>query len=38
VNVALIGDVVEGAGVEISMADGAVLDLGALGHRHRLGR
>ncbi|MFZ2031202.1 MAG: thiamine-phosphate kinase [Vitreimonas sp.] len=38
VNVALIGDVVEGDGLEISTADGARLDLGALGHRHKLGR
>jgi len=38
VNVALIGDVVEGEGVEISLADGALLDLGAFGHRHKLGR
>ena len=42
VNIALIGDVVEGAGVEISMADGARIDVGAdvgaLGHRHKLGR
>ncbi len=38
VNVSLIGDVVEGEGVEITMADGDVLDLGALGHRHKLGR
>ncbi|MBS0385473.1 MAG: thiamine-phosphate kinase, partial [Proteobacteria bacterium] len=38
VNVALIGDVVEGGGVEISTSEGAVLELGALGHRHKLGR
>jgi len=38
VNVALIGDVVEGEGAEISMADGAPLDLRRLGHRHKLGR
>ncbi len=41
VNVALIGDVTEGEGVKISTADGAALDfgaLGALGHRHQLGR
>jgi thiamine-monophosphate kinase len=38
VNVALIGDVVEGEGVEISAPDGALLDLVALGHRHKLGR
>jgi thiamine-monophosphate kinase len=38
VNVVLIGDVVEGDGVAISMADGAPLDLAALGHRHKLGR
>jgi thiamine-monophosphate kinase len=37
-NVALIGDVVEGEGVEITMADGAPLHLRALGHRHTLGR
>lgn len=38
VNVALIGDVVDGEGVHISMADGAPLDLSVLGHRHKLGR
>ena len=38
VNVALIGDVVEGEGVEISTGEGAPLDLGGLGHRHKLGR
>jgi thiamine-monophosphate kinase len=38
VNVALIGDVVEGGGVEISVVDGAPLDLNAFGHRHKLGR
>jgi thiamine-monophosphate kinase len=38
VNVALIGDVIEGEGVEITAAAGAVLDLSLLGHRHKLGR
>lgn len=38
VNAALIGDVVAGEGVKISMASGAELDLAALGHRHKLGR
>jgi thiamine-monophosphate kinase len=38
VDVALIGDVVEGEGVQISTTDGVPLDLGALGHRHKLGR
>jgi thiamine-monophosphate kinase len=38
VNVALIGDVVEGEGILITMADGTPLDLAALGHRHKLGR
>lgn len=38
VDVALIGDVVDGEGVKISLAGGAALDLGPLGHRHKLGR
>ncbi|MGE0595545.1 MAG: thiamine-phosphate kinase [Hyphomonadaceae bacterium] len=37
-NVALIGDVVEGAGVRVTRAGGAVLPISAGGHSHKLGR
>ena len=38
VNASLIGDVVDGEGVKITTSLGVCLDLGAFGHRHKLGR